>query len=137
VRAALRLVERGRVVAVDYCATTPAVAGRPWGEWLRTYRGHGRGGHPLERPGTQDITCEVCVDQLPPSTTDSSQADFLRRHGIDELVASARAEWEAAAARPDVAALKAKSRLSEADALVDASGLGAFRVLEWEVRRQR
>ena len=137
VRSATRLVERGRGVTVDYCTTTPEVAGRPWGEWVRTYRGHGRGGHPLERPGTQDITCEVCIDQLPPPTSDSSQAEFLRRHGIDELVASARGAWEAAAARPDLDALKAKSRLSEADALVDESGLGAFRVLEWEVGRRR
>ena len=138
VRSAQRLLERGRVVAVDYCsATTAELAARPWPEWLRTYRGHGRGGHPLERPGSQDVTCEVCVDQLPAPTADSAQADFLRRHGLEELVTSARAAWEAAAARPDVAALKAKSRLSEAAALVDERGLGAFRVLEWEVSSRR
>jgi SAM-dependent MidA family methyltransferase len=137
VRSARRLLERGRVVAIDYCATTVELAGRPWPEWVRTYRGHGRGGHPLERPGTQDITCEVCVDQLPPPTAHSSQAEFLRRHGLDELTAEARAEWEVAAATPTVAALKAKSRVSEADALTDGTGLGAFRVLEWEVSTRR
>ena len=38
---------------------------RPWREWLRTYRGHERGGHYLADPGAQDITAEVAVDQLP------------------------------------------------------------------------
>ena len=35
----------------------------------------------------------------------------------------------------DLEALKHRSRLTEVDALTDESGLGAFRVLEWEVRR--
>ncbi|HEX7168391.1 MAG TPA: SAM-dependent methyltransferase, partial [Acidimicrobiales bacterium] len=64
VRDALRVVDRGRVVIVDYAATTPDHARRPWHEWLRTYRGGGRGGGPLDHPGEQDVTCEVCVDQL-------------------------------------------------------------------------
>ena len=38
---------------------------RPWTEWLRTYRGHERGGHPMDHLGEQDITVEVAVDQLP------------------------------------------------------------------------
>ena len=66
----LNLVAVGRVVCVDYCVpTTAMLAGRDNAEWLRTYRGHGRGGHPLDRPGAQDITCEVAVDQLAPRPT--------------------------------------------------------------------
>ena len=49
-------VDRGRVVAIDYASDTAAMAARPWREWLRTYRGHERGEHPLRAPGTQDIT---------------------------------------------------------------------------------
>jgi hypothetical protein len=55
----------------------------------------------------------------------------LSDQGIDELVTRARQTWGAAAARPDLAALAARSRVADAAALTDAAGLGAFRVLEW------
>jgi SAM-dependent MidA family methyltransferase len=136
-RSALGLLRRGRVVVVDYADTTPSLARRPWLDWVRTYRAHGRGGHPLEAPGSQDVTCEVAVDQLAtlvrPPDADSSQADWLRASGLDELVAEARATWHERAALGDLQALKARSRVGEADALTDPTGLGAFRVLEWQV----
>jgi len=135
-RTARRTLQRGRVVLVDYAATTPELATRPQDEWLRTYRAGQRGGPVLDRPGTQDITVEVCVDQLArvqPPAVDRPQHEFLRAHGLDALVDEARAAWHAGAARPDLDALKARSRVSEADALLDPTGLGAFRVLEWEV----
>jgi SAM-dependent MidA family methyltransferase len=136
-RAALGLLGRGRVVVVDYADTTASLARRPWLDWVRTYRAHGRGGHPLEAPGSQDVTCEVAVDQLGalvrPPDRDASQADWLRAHGLDELVADARATWRERASLGDLEALKARSRVSEADALTDPTGLGAFRVLEWDV----
>ena len=74
------------------------------------------------------------MDQLalvrPPASNDS-QADWLRAHGIDDLVAAARATWAERAHIGDLAALTARSRVTEADALLDAAGLGAFRVLQW------
>ena len=133
VEGAVAQLRRGRVVAIDYGDTTDSLASRPWEEWLRTYRGHTRGGHPLERPGEQDITCEVAIDQLPPPTADRSQADFLRGHGLDEIVASYRTTAEDRAAGVTMGVLGAQSRLSEAKALTDPTGLGAFRVLEWVV----
>ena len=81
--------------------------------------------------GEQDITCEVAVDQLPPPAQDRSQADWLRVHGIDELVEEGRAIWRERAAIGDLEAMRARSRVTEADALLDPAGLGAFRVLEW------
>jgi hypothetical protein len=48
-------------------------------------------------------------------------------------VAAARATWHERASLGDLDALKARSRVGEADALTDPSGLGAFRVLEWDV----
>ena len=135
-RGALRALQRGRVVLVDYASTTPELAKRPMDEWLRTYRQGQRGGPPLDRPGTQDVTVEVCVDQLArvqPPAADRSQEEFLRAHGIDDLVARAKEAWQAAAARPDLEALAARSRVGEAAALLDPTGLGAFRVLEWAV----
>jgi SAM-dependent MidA family methyltransferase len=133
-RSALGVLERGRIAVVDYAGTTPELAHRPWTEWVRTYRGHGPGGRPLDHLGEQDITCEVAVDQLPAPDATSSQADFLRAHGIDTIVDIARAQWEERAHIGDLEALKQRSRVSEGAALTDESGLGAFQVLEWEVR---
>ncbi len=122
------------MVVLDYVATTAALAGRPMGEWLRTYRRHQRGGSALDALGSQDITCEVCVDQLAlvaPPTGRLTQAAWLERHGIDELVAAGRRSWEARAHVGDLAAVRARSRAIEAVALVDPAGLGGFGVLEW------
>ena len=132
-RSALAVLERGRIAVVDYASTTPEMARRPWTEWIRTYRAHGPGGHPLENLGEQDITCEVAVDQLPSPDTTRTQADFLRAHGIDTLVDAARAAWQERAHIGDLEALRHRGRVTEAGALIDPTGLGAFRVLEWEV----
>lgn len=135
-RRAASSIDRGRVVVVDYADASPSLAFRPWRDWLRTYRGHQRAGHPLDDPGSQDITCELAVDQLARSRapgSDRSQAEFLTAHGIGDLTAAARSGWEAGAARGDLAALRHKSRIAEAAALLDPTGLGAFRVLEWSV----
>jgi len=134
VASALRLLRQGSVIAFDYCtATTSELVGRPWREWLRTYRAQGRGEHYLAGPGTQDITAQVCVDQLPPPTETLSQTLFLQRWGIDELVDEGRSAWAAAAARPDVKALSMRSRVRESEALLDPRGVGAFEVLTWRV----
>jgi SAM-dependent MidA family methyltransferase len=125
---------RGRVVLWDYASTTAGMASRPPGEWLRTYAGHARGGDYLASPGSQDVTCEVALDQLAlvrPLSSDMAQADWLRAHGIDDLVEEGRRQWTAAAGAPDVAALRARSRIPESAALTDPAGLGSFRVLEW------
>jgi SAM-dependent MidA family methyltransferase len=125
--AVARLAEGGRVVLFDYCSTTAELAART--DWLRTYRGHERGGPALSEPGTQDITADVCVDQLARVRTPSSiatQADWLRAHGIDELVGEA-----ADVVGTDLPALKLRSRLTEAPTLLDPQGLGGFTVLEW------
>jgi SAM-dependent MidA family methyltransferase len=126
-----------RVVVIDYASTTDAMARRPWREWLRTYRGHASGGEPLSDLGMQDITCEVAVDQLAvvrePDSVDT-QAHFLRTHGLDELVAEGRAAWDAGAATGGLEAIRGRSRIGEAEALTDASGLGGFTVAQWTSR---
>ncbi len=123
---------RGTLIAIDYASvTTAGMALRPWRDWLRTYRGHARGEHYLTEPGSQDITTEVAIDQLPEPDAVRSQAQWLQLHGIIELVEEGKRYWEAHAARPDLAAIKMRSRVSEAEALLDPTGLGAFTVLEW------
>ncbi len=97
---------RGRLLAVDYWRpTTSALAARPWREWLRTYRGHRRGDHYLADPGGQDITVELALDQFPEPDAVSTQAQFLQRWGIDELVAEGDRQWAASAAAPDLGAV--------------------------------
>lgn len=133
---ALSGVERGRVVVIDYGATTSELASRPPHEWLRTYRGHERGVAPLEELGRQDITCEVAIDQLaavrePDRITD--QAGLLRSFGIEALVEEGRRIWQERGAVGDLEAVRARSRVGESEALLDPGGLGSFRVLEWLV----
>jgi SAM-dependent MidA family methyltransferase len=129
---ARRLVHRGSVVVFDYVsATTAALADRPWREWLRTYRNHERGVHYLAEPGSQDVTVEVALDQFPLPDAVRTQAQWLQRWGIDELVEEGRLTWAAHAAQPDVEALRMRSRVSESEALLDPAGLGAFTVVEW------
>ena len=126
------LLRSGTVVAIDYASrTTAGLALRPWRDWLRTYRRHERGEHYLTEPGSQDITTEVAVDQLPEPDAVRSQSQWLQLHGIDELVDEGKRYWEAHAARPDLAAMRMRSRVSEAEALLDPAGLGDFTVCEW------
>lgn len=133
--AAARAAVTGAVLVVDYVRpTTAELAARPWREWLRTYRGHEAGGHYLAAPGTQDITCDVAADQLPEPDAVRTQAQFLQRLGIDDLVAEGRAAWHAGAATGGLEALRMRSRVREAEALLDPSGLGGFHVLEWSAR---
>lgn len=125
----------GRVVVIDYAsATTAELSRRPWRDWLRTYRGQARGGHYLADPGAQDITAEVAIDQLIAAVGEvdriSTQVDFLRRWGVDQLVDEGRRAWAASAARPDLAAMTMRSRVREVEALCSADGLGAFSVIE-------
>jgi SAM-dependent MidA family methyltransferase len=124
-----------RVVVLDYAAPTGELAGRAWRDWLRTYRGHERGDHPLFAPGTQDITTDVPLDQLaalvrPPDRA-RTQAAFLAAHGIGDLVSEGRRIWAERAHLGDLEALRMRSRLREGDALTDPEGLGGFTVAEW------
>jgi SAM-dependent MidA family methyltransferase len=126
------LVEAGSVLVIDYGAPhTADMAQRPWREWLRTYRGNERGEHYLASPGTQDITIDVPFDQLSEPDSVRSQAQFLQLHGIADLVEEGKRVWEEQAARPGLEAMRMRSRVSEAEALLDPAGLGNFLVAEW------
>jgi SAM-dependent MidA family methyltransferase len=129
---ALSLIERGSLLLFDYCTdTTAAVAAMPWREWLRTYKDHERGGHYLLDPGSQDITAQVALDQLPAGFVAMTQARFLQQWGIDELVLEGKAYWEQLSGAPDVAAIKMRSRAVEQGALTDMAGLGGLTCMTW------
>ncbi len=130
----LELLQSGSITIFDYCSTSSDAIANPWRDWLRTYRQHGLGDHYLRHPGSQDITSHIMVDQLQlvrqVSRVDT-QADWLIRNGINQLVDDGRNYWQVNAAKPDVKAIKMRSRVSEFDALCDPNGLGNFKVLEW------
>ena len=131
---ARQLLRSGSLLIIDYgVPLTAELAMRPWREWLRTYRGNERGEHYLTAPGSQDITTDIPFDQLPEADTMRTQAQFLQRWGIDELVTEGKRVWEAQAARPGLEAMRMRSRISEAEALLDPGGLGNFLVAEWRV----
>ena len=136
-RAALASLRSGSVFVIDYCTPrTIQVAAMPWREWLRTYAGHERGTHYLRDAGAQDITVQVLVDQLAAVREPDAvrtQSQFLELWGIGALVEEGRRVWRESAAAPTLEAVRMRSRISEAEALLDPSGLGAFSVLEWRV----
>ena len=133
VRDSLAKISNGRLLLFDYCsASTAETALTPWREWLRTYRDQGRGTHYLSDPGSQDITSQVMLDQLPTGFTSSTQADFLKQWVIDDLVSEGNAYWENMKHAPDVAAMKMRSRSTEAKLLTDQASLGVFNALSWQ-----
>ena len=131
-----RVLRRGFLVVVDYADAAASLAGRPQHEWLRTYRAHQRGGPPLDAPGSQDITATVPAEHLVAHAERAGlrlvertdQAAWLASLGIDDLVDDARGLWRERASVGDLEAVAARSRVTEAAALVDPSGLGAHSV---------
>jgi SAM-dependent MidA family methyltransferase len=133
VRDCLSKISNGRLLLFDYCsASTVDISLTPWREWLRTYRDQSRGTHYLSDPGSQDITTQVMLDQLPAGFTSLTQADFLERWGINELVNEGNAYWENLRHAPDIAAIKMRSRSTEAKLLTDQASLGVFNSNMWK-----
>ena len=134
-RTAAAMLRRGVVVIVDYAAPVEELAARGQAGWLRTYRAQQRGTSPLDHPGSQDITADVPIEALHRAAaaaglsvlSQTTQAEWLRSLGVDELVDQARAAWHGRTAN-DLAAITARSRVHEADALLDPAGLGAHQV---------
>jgi SAM-dependent MidA family methyltransferase len=128
------VLRNGWCCVVDYAAPAAELLAR--GGWLRTYHGHARGVGPLEAVGAQDVTAEVASEQVHAAATrasfrpvaDTTQADWLRTLGIEDLVAAGRDTWERGAARGDLEALAGRSVVNEAAALTDPAGLGTHRV---------
>jgi hypothetical protein len=65
-----------------------------------------------------------------------SQSQFLQLWGIDELVEEGQRIWNEESARPGLRAMKMRSRISEAEALLDPNGVGGFTVMEWAKLQQ-
>jgi SAM-dependent MidA family methyltransferase len=139
------VLRHGALVVVDYAASAAELVARGSDGWLRTYRAHARGGPPLADPGEQDVTADVPVEHTLAIAArtglvleeHSRQREWLAGLGVDELAGTAAADWRAGAHRGDLAALAARSRVSEAAALTDPSGLGAHHVFVFRTGARR
>jgi SAM-dependent MidA family methyltransferase len=127
-------MSNGKVLVFDYCSeSTSEVALTPWREWLRTYKEHERGVHYLLDPGSQDITTQVMIDQITsqnPGLLVTSQYEWLRNWGIDELVFVGTKYWDEHKSAPDIAALKMRSRVTEKEILETLSQEGQYSTVE-------
>lgn len=126
---AVGLIDSGSAVFVDYFASTVELAGLGQNQWLRTYKSNSRAMASTELNALQDITIQVPVDQLPAAEEVLTQAEFLTRWGIEDAKLVASETSVATAALGNLEHLKARARLSEAQALLDPDGLGGFRVV--------
>jgi SAM-dependent MidA family methyltransferase len=130
------VLRRGFLVVIDFADKAASLAARGQDQWLRTYRGHQRGGLPLADSGAQDITYDVPIEHLVTHARRTgfrlleqrTQAQWLGALGIDDLASNARGVWRDRVAIGDLDAVAARSRVSEAAALTDPSGLGAHNV---------
>ncbi len=122
-----------RLVVFDYCASKAELVKRDGG-WLRTFRLHEDNRPWLEDPGSCDITADLDLSTLQidhEAASIQTQARFLQSHGIEELVEEGRVMWAAEAHAGGLAALAGRSRIREAETLLDPNGMGSFAVLEW------
>ena len=96
------------------------------------------GGATARAPGEQDITIDVPREYLVHAAAAPASSLELDAHpgrvaararASSDLVADAREQWDARAHVGDLEAVRHRSRVSEAAALVDPAGLGAHRVL--------
>ena len=119
---------------IDYATTPPS---SPTGRWLRTYRGHERGGRPCSTTrAAQDITADVVrrtartrarAGFRVAATTDPGRV--ARRLGIDDSSPRAGASGTRARPRRSRRARRPQPRATRPRALTDPAGLGAHRVV--------
>lgn len=134
---ALRKLEAGSVVTIDYGDTAENLVPRRSDGTLRTYRAHHLGPHPLDEPGATDITADVnftalidTAERAGASVALHRQDDFLAGLGLrDRLTQFRHAELETARSSDEMERLRLRSLKTEAETLMHPRGLGDFRVL--------
>ena len=127
----------GSLLVFDYGDTTEGLLARRKEGTLRTYRSHHLGPHPLDEPGTTDLTADVNFSALYEVARDTGmecellrQCEFLTRLGLgDRLRRLRREELELARSGNPIERLRVRSKVKEIETLLHPRGLGDFRVL--------
>lgn len=130
-------VAAGSVLVIDYGDSAEVLRTRRGEGTLRTYRAHHLGPHPLDEPGTTDLTADVNFSALMEVAAGRGmecelmrQRDLLNRLGLaDRLHVLRRQELELARAGDWQDRLRLRSRLTEIETLLHPRGLGDFMVL--------
>lgn len=130
-------VASGSILVIDYGDTAEGLRSRRREGTLRTYRSHHLGPHPLDEPGTTDLTADVNFSALVGTSRDRGmecellrQRDLLDRLGLGErLQDTRRRELELARGGDWQDRLRMRSRVKEIETLLHPRGLGDFRVL--------
>ena len=131
-------LEAGAIVVIDYGDTSEGLLPRRRrGGTLRTYRSHHLSRHPLDEPGSMDITADVDFSALARVASDRGtlirlcrQDEFLSGLGLDARRAELRQRELAEARGGDpIERLRLRSRVKEIDTLLHPRGFGDFRVL--------
>jgi len=138
---ALRRLDSGAVVIIDYGGTTEELEPRRTLGTLRTYRSHHLGPDPLTAPGETDITVDVnftalaaTASQLGATVMISRQDDFLEEWGLAAAIRELRMrELELARTTDAVGRLAVRAEITDAETLLHPRGLGDFRVLVADV----
>lgn len=118
----------GYLLFVDYGADEAGLLGRAGGGTLRGFAGHRLVADPLADPGGGDLTATVNLSAIRAAAEGAGLVFAGRGTQRDVLLALGIRE---ATARPETPLdlLRAASRRSAIDVLLDPSGLGAFEVL--------
>ena len=135
-----RMIERlagGSILVIDYGDTSSGLASRRREGTLRTYRSHHLGPHPLDDPGSADMTADVDFSALLGVAREGGldcelvrQREFLADLGLRDRLRRLRAEELDLARRGDpVERLRVRSKVKEIDTLLHPRGLGDFLVL--------
>jgi SAM-dependent MidA family methyltransferase len=127
----------GSILVIDYGDTSAGLARRRRDGTLRTYRAHHLGPHPLDDPGSTDMTADVDFSALAHAARESGldcqlvrQREFLAELGLAERMRGLRAEeLELARSGDPVERLRVRGKLKEVETLLHPRGLGDFLVL--------
>lgn len=127
----------GAILIIDYGDTAAGLRHRRGEGTLRTYRAHHLGPHPLDEPGTTDLTADVNFTALMESARGRNmECELVRqRHLLDRLGlggrlrAVRRQELEFARAGKWQDRLRARSKVKEIETLLHPRGLGDFMAL--------
>jgi SAM-dependent MidA family methyltransferase len=133
----VRRLGSGTLVLIDYGEETENLESRRSDGTLRTYRSHRRDAHPLDAPGTADITADVNFTAMARAAVDAGgavellrQDEFLSRLGLRSALSNLRkGALQAARDGNTMLQLRLKSEARAVETLMAPRGLGEFKVL--------